>query len=83
MKVWFANLNPQTPRVRAKAYALLRSIMNGVVDDELISVNPVHIRGAGASRRVKRIEPASLAELATLTAARPDRLQLAGLLGAW
>jgi len=83
VKVWFADLNPQTPRVRAKAYALLRSIMNGAVDDELISVNPVHIRGAGASRRVKRIEPASLAELAALTAAMPDRLQLAVLLGAW
>jgi len=83
VKVWFATLNPQTPRVRAKAYALLRSIMNGAVDDELISVNPVQIRGAGASRRVKKIEPASLEELASVTAAMPDRLQLAVLLGAW
>jgi integrase len=83
VKVWFADLNPQTPRVRAKAYALLRSVMNGAVDDELISANPVHIRGAGAARRVKRIEPATLAELAALTAAMPDRLQLAVLLGAW
>jgi len=83
VKVWFAGLNPQTPRLRAKAYALLRSIMNGAVDDELISVNPVQIRNAGASRRVKKIEPASLAELSTLTAAMPDRLQLAVLLGAW
>jgi len=57
--------------------------MNGAVDDELVSVNPVQIRSAGASRRVKKIEPASLAELATLTAAMPDRLQLAVLLGAW
>ena len=57
--------------------------MNGAVDDELISVNPVQIRSAGASRRVKKIEPASLEELATLTAAMPDRLQLAVLLGAW
>jgi len=54
VKVWFADLNPQTPRVRAKAYALLRSIMNGAVDDELISVNPVHIRGAGAAREEDR-----------------------------
>ena len=57
--------------------------MNGAVDDELISVNPVQIRGAGASRRVKKIEPASLEELASVTAAMPDRLQLAVLLGAW
>lgn len=32
---------------------------------------------------MKRIEPATLAELAALTAAMPDRLQLAVLLGAW
>jgi integrase len=83
VKAWFGGLNPQTPRLRAKAYSLLRSIMNGAVDDELITVNPVQIRSAGASRRVKKIEPASLAELATLAAAMPDRLQLAVLLGAW
>ena len=83
VKAWFGGLNPQTPRLRAKAFSLLRSIMNGAVDDELVSVNPVQIRSAGASRRVKKIEPASLAELATLTAAMPDRLQLAVLLGAW
>lgn len=83
VKTWFGGLNPQTPRLRAKAYSLLRSIMNGAVDDELITVNPVQIRSAGASRRVKKIEPASLEELASLVAAMPDRLQLAVLLGAW
>lgn len=45
--------------------------------------NPCHIRGAGSSKRVKRIEPATLPELQALTEAMPERYQLMVLLAAW
>jgi integrase len=57
--------------------------MASAVDDELISVNPVHIRGAGNVKRVKKIRPASIDELITLVEALPGRYRLMALLGAW
>jgi integrase len=49
-----------------------------------IPVNPAHIRGAGNSTRVHKIEPATLPELIQLVAAtRPERYRLMILLAAW
>jgi integrase len=53
------------------------------VDEEVIAANPVLIRGAGVSKRQRSIEPASLPQLATITAAMPERLRLAVLLACW
>ena len=69
--------------MRSHAYGLLRTIMASAVSDYLIGVNPVHIRGAGNVKRVKRIRPASLDELGALVEAMPDRYRLLVLLGAW
>lgn len=80
---WYQTLDATTPRARSKAYGLLRAIMNGAVDDELIAVSPVHIRGAGTQTRAHKIEPATAAELATIAAAMPDRLRLAVLMSGW
>lgn len=71
------------PTLRAHAYALLRTIMRSAVDEDELTVSPCRIRGAGSSKRVKRIEPASLAELEALTAAMPERLRPMVLLAAW
>ena len=51
--------------------------------DGLIVANPCHIRGAGASKRVHKIKPASLGELEVIVKAIPDRYALMVLLGAW
>jgi integrase len=71
------------PTARAHAYALLRTVMNIAVADDLIPANPCRVRGAGQTRRVKKIVPATLAELAALTKAMPGKYQLLVLLAAW
>ena len=44
---------------------------------------PSHIRGAGTSKRVHRIRPATLAELEVLVAEMPQRYRLMVLLASW
>ena len=83
VRSWYATLNPATPAVRAQAYGLLRAIMRQAADDDLIAASPVHIRGAGANRRASRTEPATLAEIETISAAMPPRLRTMILLAAW
>jgi len=61
----------------------LRTIMNTAVADDLIAANPCRVRGSGQTRRVKKIVPATLAELETLTKAMPGKYQLLVLLAAW
>jgi integrase len=80
---WHADLGAKVPTLRAHAYALLRSILSSAVDDQLISQNPCHIRGAGVSKRVHKIDPLSLEQLAILVEAMPERLRAMVLLAAW
>ena len=81
---WWAGLKARTgPTARAHAYGLLRTIFNTAVADEVVSANPCRVRGAGGTRRVKRIKPATLDELAAVASAMPDRYQLMVLLAAW
>ena len=84
VREWHARLKDTTgPTQRAHAYALLRTIMNTAVADEVIAANPCRVRGGGSVRRAKRIRPATLAELEALTGAMPDRYKLMVLLAAW
>jgi integrase len=84
VRAWNAALAKRTgPTARAHAYALLRTILNTAVADELIAANPCRVRGAGQSKRAKKIVPASLGELETITAAMPAKYHLMVLLAAW
>jgi integrase len=84
IREWNAGLKAKTgPTQRAHAYGLLRTVMNTAVADEVISANPCRVRGAGQSRRVKKIRPATLAELETLVTAMPARYRLMVLFAAW
>ena len=74
---WHSELLPGKPAMRSQCYALLRAILNTALSDELITANPCRIRGAGATQRARKIRPATVHELAELTAAMPDRLKLA------
>lgn len=80
---WHAALSKGTPTTRAHAYGLLRAILATAVSDSLLPVNPCHIRGAGTSKRVKRIRPATLEEIEALVTAMPERLKVMTLLAAW
>lgn len=80
---WYASTLADRPTLRSHAYSLLRTIMGSAVTDELIDANPCRITGAGRAKRVHRIRPASVDELAAVTAAMPERLQLMVTLASW
>ncbi|GAB7070374.1 site-specific integrase [Mycolicibacterium hodleri] len=80
---WYAKTLTDKPTMRSHAYSLLRTIMASAVNDELIDANPCRIVGAGRSKRVHKIRPASVKELGVLTAEMPERLQLMVTLASW
>ena len=83
VKSWWGDLDESAPTLRAHAYGLLKAILETATDDGHLPTNPVHIRGAGAARRVHKVEPLSLKELEKLVAAMPERLRAMTLLGSW
>ncbi len=84
VRTWHTSLSERTgPTARAHAYALLRTVMHTAVADDVIPANPCRVRGAGQTKRVKRIVPATLAELEVLTTEMPERYQLLVLFAAW
>lgn len=80
---WYDRTAVDTPTYRAKAYSLLRTILHGAVEDGHLLLNPARIRGAGQTDRRHIVRPATLEELAALTAAMPPRYQLLVQLAAW
>jgi integrase len=80
---WYAETLTDRPTMRSHAYSLLRTIFTSAVNDELIDANPARIVGAGRSKRVHKIRPASVEELGVLTAEMPERLQLMVTLASW
>ncbi len=83
VRTWHSEMGDDAPTLRAHCYGLLRSILATAVQDELISANPCHIRGAGTAKRVHKIQPLTLQELATLVDEMPERYKLMTLLAAW
>lgn len=83
VRIWHAGMGERTPTVRAHAYSLLRTVLNTAVMDGELAANPVHIRGAGNTKRVHKIEPLTLAQLEALVAAMPPRYRVMTLLAAW
>jgi hypothetical protein len=59
VRTWHADLASVTgPTARAHAYALLRSIMNTAVGDELLLANPCRVRAGGRAKTTKKMRPA-------------------------
>ncbi|WP_028645236.1 tyrosine-type recombinase/integrase [Nocardioides sp. URHA0020] len=80
---WYATTAIDTPTLRSHAYGLLRTILAQAERDETIRSNPCHIRGAGNSKRVHKIKPATLPELEKIVTTMPERYRLMVLLAAW
>ena len=83
VRAWHAQTLIDKPTMRAHCYSLLKAIMASAVADELIESNPCRIVGAGRAARAQKITPATVAELAVITAAMPERLALMVILAAW
>lgn len=80
---WWGSLEEGTPTINARAYALLKAILNTAVADEEIVANPCRIRSATSVPRAREIRPATLEELAVIVAAMPAKRQAAVLLCSW
>lgn len=83
VREWYSETLTDRPTMRSHAYSLLRTIMGSAVNDELIDANPCRIVGAGRAKRVHKIRPASVEELATVTEKMPERLRLMVTLASW
>jgi len=80
---WYTTLDKKRPTWRSHGYGLLRTILATAVTDEKIPLNPCHIRGAGSSKRIKNVKPATLAELTTIAAEMPEKYKLMVMFASW
>jgi integrase len=83
VRAWHTRMGKGTPTARSHAYGLLNAIMATAVSDGKAALSPCVIRGAGTSRRVHKIRPASLPELETLTNSMPAQYAAMVLLASW
>lgn len=83
IRKWHRKLDAKTPTLRAHAYGLAATIFRSAENDGKIAASPCKIRGAGTAKRVRKIRPATLDELASLTAAMPDQYKAMVLLASW
>src|SRR5699024_10627032 len=82
---WYSDVAEGKATTRAHSYALLRTIMGDAAGDDttLVTKNPVHVRGAGNTKRARPIEPLSLPQLEELVKAMPARFRTLILITAW
>ncbi|RDI60277.1 tyrosine-type recombinase/integrase [Nocardia pseudobrasiliensis] len=73
----------EIPTARARAYEVLRMVLNVAVDDDLIDKNPCRIKGATAVQPAHDATVLLPAEIEALAAAMPDELAASVLLAAW
>ena len=81
LAAWRDNL-PNTPTMNAHAYALLRGILAAAAKRDP-RITPPAIPGAAKAKTRHKVEPATLAELATIVENMRDRHRLAVLLMSW
>jgi integrase len=83
VRAWYAMTLVDKPTMRAHTYDLLKTILVTAIADELIDANPCRIRGAGSSKRVHKVTPASVNVIEVITGKMPGRLQLAIVCASW
>lgn len=81
---WWDGLpTTQTRRSCDQAYQVLHAMMNAAIEADLLTVNPVKVRGAGRASRRKVVRVITPDAVDRLAAAMPPHLRLAVILGAW
>lgn len=76
IREWYAKQDANRPTRRAHRYALLRTILNTAVEEELLDVNPARVRGAGKTHRAHEIKITTRDEVAAMVEALPERHKL-------
>lgn len=67
----------------AKAYSVLKAILQTAEDDELITRNPCRLKGGGSAAKVRESVALSPVELAALVDAMPDHWRALTLVSGW
>lgn len=80
---WYAKTLTDKPTMRSHAYGLLRTILATAASDGRIAANPCVIRGASTAKRVHKVRPATVGEIATIADEMPVQWSLMVLLAAW
>ncbi len=83
---WYDALAPGRETMRAQTYSLLRTIFTTAASERpypLIPYIPAQSGGAGNTKRVHKVQPASLEELQTIVEELPPRYKVMALLAAW
>ncbi|MFQ6171516.1 tyrosine-type recombinase/integrase [Oryzobacter sp. R7] len=83
VRTWWISMPVERPTSRARAYSLLKAIMNTAVSDDLIAANPCRIRGGSSTPREREIRPASIDELQVIVEHLPERYRALVLICAW
>lgn len=84
IRTWWSALGKDgTPTSAAHAYATAKTILGTAVDDGLIATNPCQVKGAGRPPKRRELDLLTLPELATVTAAMPERYRTAVPVTAW
>lgn len=82
VRTWHTQLAQRHQSTAAKAYRLLRVMMNTAVTDELIVRNPCKIDGGGKETAAER-PIATIEEVDALVEAMPERMKAMILLATW
>jgi integrase len=83
VREWWAGLDHEHQRTCDLAYSLLRTIAYAAVDDEIIEVNPVQVKGAGRGSRPRSMEPLTPQLVQALSVNMPPEWAVGVLLGSW
>lgn len=84
IRAWYSEMIATGAKTQtARAYGLLKSVLNTAVQDGRIVANPCMIRGAQNARTGKRVEPPTPAELQTILERITDRYKAAVVIAAW
>lgn len=83
IRAWHAGLAPDAPTVRARTYAVTKTILGSALAEDLIGAQPCRIRGASNARVATEVMIATPEQVDALYRAMPPRLALAVLFGAW
>lgn len=82
VQAWYMRYS-KTPTEQASAYALFRTILNSAVEDELITVNPCRVKGAGKAPVKHKVQMATVEEMSTILAIIPERWRLTVQIALW
>lgn len=83
VREWHAALGVDHPTRNAHAYALLHAICATAVQDEVLDANPCRIASAMQTKRVRKVDILTIAELDELASHMPAELAASVALAAW